>query len=293
MASWLIYVKERFPIPVYLLLVGGISLSGNYLATGQFSARPFAMALVGNMIFFFVLRLMDELKDYQKDLVVHPARPLPRGLLQLPQVAGAINGIMLSMLAYGAVLGVLISWTVALNYWVIAGWVWLMYKEFYTNGWLADRPLLYAITHQVILLPVCSLAVIVHRPEMISMPATWIYGTVVLGSFFAYEVCRKLDPKAHELHQKCQSYTTYLVTYGPWKTFAIVVVLNAIAGLAAALSGTKSLLWPFELLTLVAFLVVIKKPEKYKLGEGAATLSLLFHIWCITFLHFWYFGFGS
>ena len=33
------------------------------------------------LIFITELRFMDELKDYEKDKIAHPDRPLPRGLV--------------------------------------------------------------------------------------------------------------------------------------------------------------------------------------------------------------------
>ena len=42
------------------------------------------------MLFFAELRLMDELKDYEKDLIAHPERPLPRGLLSREEVRAAV-----------------------------------------------------------------------------------------------------------------------------------------------------------------------------------------------------------
>jgi 4-hydroxybenzoate polyprenyltransferase len=212
---------------------------------------------------------------------------LPRGLLTPANVSSTINRGVLVLLAYGFVLIFARSWQAGVNQIIITGWLWLMYKEFYAGRWLADRPLSYAITHQVILLPVCSLAVLAHRPDMLSAPQTWFFAITVLGSFFSYEVCRKLDPKAHDLQK------TYLATYGPWRTFAIVLVLNLIAAAGAWASGLTVWLWPFEILTVLLFLGVIAKPETYKLTEAAATLSLLFHIWGMSFAYFWNFFVGG
>jgi hypothetical protein len=283
MANWLTYIKERFPLPVYFLLVGGISLSGTLLAVGEFETTGFLLSFIGNFAFFFILRLMDELKDYEKDLIVHPQRPLPRGLLTPVLVSRTINRGVLAMIAYAIILIFTRSWQVGVNELIVTGWLWFMYKEFYTSGWLADRPLLYAITHQVILLPVCSFAVLANRPDMLSAPSTWFFATAILGSFFSYEVCRKLDPKAHDLQK------TYLATYGPWRTLILVCVLNAVAAVGAWASGLGYWLWPFEILTILTFFTLIAKPEKYKMTEAVATLSLLFHIWGMSFAYFYNF----
>lgn len=287
MANWLIYLKERFPLPVYVLLVGGIACSGSLIASGKLEALGFAFAFVGIFCFFGVLRLMDELKDYEKDVIVHPERPLPRGILKTDQVEKLIHRLVMSMVVFALVVGGVASWVAGLNYLVITIWLWLMYKEFYLGSWLVDRPLLYAISHQLILLPICSFAVVVHDASLLSATATWYYGLAVLGAFFSYEVCRKLDPKAHPLLK------TYLTVYGAKLTVVFVFVLNLIAAYAAVHLGLRWWLWPFEALTVLSLVVLFVAPAKYKLAEGAATLSLLFHIWGVSFAYFAYtFGIG-
>ena len=78
---WLIYSKERFPLVTYLLLVGGITLSAQLLHSSAIDWKGFGVASVALLLFFAELRLMDELKDYEKDKIAHPGRPLPRGLV--------------------------------------------------------------------------------------------------------------------------------------------------------------------------------------------------------------------
>lgn len=287
MANWLTYLKERFPLPVYFLLVGGIACSGSLIAKGQVEPLGFALAFIGILWFFGVLRLMDELKDYEKDVIVHPQRPLPRGVLKSEQVSKAILLLVGGMVLFSLIAGALTSITAGVNFLVVTIWLWLMYKEFYLGTWLVNRPILYAISHQLILLPICSFAILLHDPMLLKSPTTWYYGLAVLGAFFSYEVCRKLDPKAHPLLK------TYLTVYGPRITVVFVLVLNLIAAYAALHLGIRNWLWPFEMLTLLSLIVLFSAPAKYKLAEGAATLSLLFHIWGVSFAYLAYsFGIG-
>lgn len=277
MSNWLIYVRERFPLPVYALLVGGLSLSGLYIASSTFDPRAFLISFVGLMLFFGVLRLMDELKDYQKDIVAHPQRPLPRGILTTTQVANAIRNWTLAMVGFGLAVGAVVDWTAGGLYLFFTAYLWLMYKEFYVGDLLAKSPLLYAITHQIVLLPMCMFTVAAARPELAFSFLSLRYGFVVLGSFFAYEVCRKLDPDAHPILK------TYLSMYGPGGVSVLVVVLTAIAARAAARLDLEWWLWPLEILLLMSLGVLFVNQKKFKLVEAAATLSLLFHIWAITF----------
>lgn len=285
--AWLIYLSERFPLPVYFLLSGGLVLSGAVLAYSEpftwltFLAFAFALWL------FATLRLMDELKDYQKDLVAHPTRPLPRGLIKTETVRTLIR---LSMIK-GIVISGVIYWvnpaagTFAL---VSAVWLWLMYKEFYIGESLAKRPLMYAITHQIILIPFCL--ALSMRPQAYSGGGlnlkVLIWAVGVLGAFFTYEVSRKLDPKAHPVLQ------TYLEVYGRGGSLAVVLGLFPLCLVAAVLPRLEIWLLPWSVMTVLSYgLLWISVPKdkvdkRHKLIEGLATLSLFFHIWT-PILHYW------
>ena len=79
---WLIYIKERFPLPVYLLLSVGMAWNGLLALQAQPDLVSRLLGPTMILLFFFCLRLMDEVKDYKKDLSAHPERPLPRGLVK-------------------------------------------------------------------------------------------------------------------------------------------------------------------------------------------------------------------
>lgn len=264
MNAWLTYMKERFPLPVYALLSGGLALA---------PARTQAawLGFLYSMWLFATLRLMDELKDYEKDIVAHPERPLPRGLLKADRVAIVINAFMV----FGVGLSfsfALISRTAVVLAVVSTLWLWLMFKEFYIGERLQKRPLLYAITHQVILIPICLLMVALVGAD-VTAPLHFGWAISVLGSFFSYEVSRKLDPSAHPV------LATYLSVYGRSGAMMIVAVLTLVAASGAVLSGFSLWMTPFALLTLASYILLWIKPEAYKVIEGLATLSLFFHIW--------------
>ena len=102
----------------------------------------------------------------------------------------------------------------------------------------------------------------------------------MLGSFFSYEVCRKLDPHAHPLLK------TYLAVYGIRKVVMLVLVLNVIAGAAAGFLGLGWWLWLFEALTIFVLVWIGVLPTRYKFAELAATVSLVMHIWALSFAFF-------
>lgn len=271
MDRWLTYLKERFPLPVYGLICGGFSVSAAALADARLLSWPTLYSFFGLLLFFALLRLMDELKDYRKDLVAHPDRPLPRGLLSPSEVSSVIQRLALGMVVYGCFGIGVVNAESGVTYLLIAGYLWLMYREFYVGRWLEHHELLYAVSHQLILIPLCAFAVFAVNPNFVVMPSTYLYGGLVLGSFFSYEVCRKLDPAAHPLLK------TYRFLYGPLGCFALVAVSSAVAATAAWKLGVYPLLWPATALLLVTFVLFVR--SQFKLVEAVASLSLVLHLW--------------
>ena len=285
MGAWLTFLKERMPLPAYALLVGGLASSGGTLGGRgtdvETSAAPwiaFILTSAGLFLFFAVLRIMDEYKDYEKDLIAHPRRPLPRGLLAPAQVARMINRLAVVMLLYAVAVG-LRSLPAGLCYLLITAYLWLMYREFHAGRWLANRPILYAASHQVIILPLCYFCVLARNPaawlQQATLLSTLYFGLIVLGAFFAYEICRKLDPQAHPLLQ------TYLSHYGPAKTAAMALCTIALSAYGALKLSSGIFLWPLEGILIVALSLLFLAPNRFKVVEGMATASLALHVWAI------------
>ena len=80
------FLKERVPVVANLILAVGMILSA--AATLNISAPIGGSIFIGAALLIFIteLRFMDELKDYEKDKIAHPDRPLPRGLVTTDQV---------------------------------------------------------------------------------------------------------------------------------------------------------------------------------------------------------------
>ena len=261
-------------------------MSGLAVSAGALGSRPnpveyaplswpaIAIAAFGAFLFLAVLRIMDELKDFEKDRIAHPGRPLPRGVLAPQQVVAAVNGLVIAMLLFALAVG-LRNTPAGLSYLFVTGYLWLMYREFYAGPWLAGHPLLYAASHQLIILPLCYFCALASNPEAWRNPQPAFFGITVLGAFFAYEICRKLDPHAHPLIQ------TYLSHYGTPKTIAAAVCTLALSAIGALALGIGVLLWPLEAILLASLALLPIAPHRYKIIEHAASLSLALHVWAV------------
>lgn len=278
MARWLTYIRERFPPFLYLILVAGMALSGTSLSHGSFLPLPFAVGFGGLFIFFAELRLMDELKDYDTDIVAHPERPLPRGLLAISEVKRVIAWLLALLVLWAAVSAAVLHLAAGLCFLAVVFWLWLMYREFFVPAWLSERPLLYALSHQIVLLPLAAYPVALTNTAFLSAAETYAFTLISVGAFFSYEVCRKLDPEAEPVLR------TYLSVYGRAMTALLVVAATLVAAYGAKELSLNVVLWPLEALLTASLALVWLRPHAYKIIESLAGISLLVHLWSVAIM---------
>jgi 4-hydroxybenzoate polyprenyltransferase len=269
---WLTYVAERSPPAALVFVASGIALAPMAFR-GAMDWAVFLACSAGVFGLLVLLRLADELKDFEKDKVIHPQRPLPRGLLTLAQARTAMRVVSL-LLVLAAALGAL-YWTrlggILLG--VTVAYLWLMYQEFFIGRKLSAAPMLYALTHQLVVFPLYGWpGAFVDEALFASRgyPAWLLYN---FGASMTFEICRKLDPRAHELEG------TYLHHYGRWTTAAIIsifVLLSICAGIAA---GHAAWLLPVQIPLLLSLVLIPLRPHRFKLVERLSMVSAGLHIW--------------
>jgi 4-hydroxybenzoate polyprenyltransferase len=277
-----------------LLLTCGIASSAFFLhaehaaflsLVSMHAVVVFALCVIGLCVFFFQLRLMDELKDLKKDKIANPTRPLPRGLLSSAEVARMIQRIQSIMFICSIALVLAGFVSAGIAYALTTLWLFLMFKEFFVSQWLTRRPLLYAFSHQVISILLVAFAVFLFTPfeaqgnEQISR--TFIYGCAVMSGFFIYEVCRKLNPVANPI------LGTYFIAFGFFRTGMLVTaVAAALAFVTSKLEtglGLSASLLVFAL--VLGYWTVMNSgiaAKRYKLLEALASLILLHQLWSVT-----------
>ena len=147
--GWL-YQGERFPLVKHGLLIAifsgaavgyGASLSGTV-------PRPSAALVAGlsTLGFFWQMRVADEFKDFADDAQYRPYRPVPRGLVTLRELA--LAGLI------SAALQVLLALWMDPRLLGLLGGVWayfgLMCREFFVRDWLKAHPVVYVLSHMVL-----------------------------------------------------------------------------------------------------------------------------------------------
>lgn len=147
-----IYQAERFPLLKTATLLAAfsaasINVSAILAARDLPGLATYAAAFTVLLIVFFQLRACDEVKDAEDDRRFRPERPIPRGLVSQKLITGIA-------IALTPVAG-LVSW--ALSPWLLiplaAVWLWLalMTAEFGAPEWLKARPMLYLVSHMLIM----------------------------------------------------------------------------------------------------------------------------------------------
>lgn len=149
MERWFTYLKERFSLSLIFVVIG-ISLSGLLIHNGNFAFFPFLFSSFGLFLFFILLRLMDDVKDYQKDRIAFPQRPLSRGLIQREEAIKAVDFLQILLFAFSLIVWIIFNSPAGLAYALMAGCLWLLFKEFYAEKWLAQRPVLLGVSHLLV-----------------------------------------------------------------------------------------------------------------------------------------------
>lgn len=238
MKRWVIFIRERFnPIaylPTIFVFLGAhftlASLTG--LEVRLVSASTILLAF-GVLLFFFMLRLYDEVKDYKLDLQIHPQRPLPRGLVSVPEIKRWLVICAVVELACFGLLGVkpFVGMVIAVSFSV------LMYKEFFISSYLRSRLTTYAMMHTAVSI-LLSLAI----SSAISSDFIWSLESAAyyfaLSSWCLFTIF-EFSRKTFSSQEEKINIASYSKVFGRYGAAGLVILM-------ALLSTSLLLLTPFS-----------------------------------------------
>jgi len=228
---WIVYQRERFPVVANGLLIAAFSASAMSFSALLRGAHHFSAAgllaagFASSFIFFALLRVADEFKDYADDLAFRPYRPVQRGLVTLRQ----LGFVGLAGMAVQMAIALFVYPPLAL---ILAG-VWayfgLMTKEFFVSRWLKAHPVLYLLSHMFIM-PLIDFYVTAFDWLVARVPPPTGLAWFLAVSFvngIVIEVGRKIRAAPDEEH----GVETYTVLWG--RRVAPLVWLGAVLATAA------------------------------------------------------------
>ena len=211
----LAYLKERFPI-VNMMLFAII-----YLAVFCTTNLPwsfdsvFWLGILAIISFFFRLRVMDEIKDFDVDAINCPDRVLQSGGIGLPFLIRLSALLTLSEIIWSF----FHSW-VALGFWSIAFlYSLLMRYEFFVGEWINKRLVLYAISHMLVMPLVVAWIWFAYRHDA-SLTLFILMVLSLLGGF-VFELARK----THSLEAEQPQIVTYSSLLGSQKAVQFILVM--------------------------------------------------------------------
>lgn len=235
MSRWWTYQRERFPVVAHGALILAFSASAVALSAllRRDWPRPaaFVVAFVSAFLFFFELRVFDEFKDADDDRRFRPYRPVPRGLVTLPELARLGSAAAVVQLALAVWLDVRLVGVLL----VVWGYMGVMGREFFVAEWLKARPFTYLWSHMLVV-PLVDLYATAcdWLPASAAPPAglTWF----LAASFFngvVVEVGRKMRAPADEE----PGVETYTAVWGRSTAVATFTGALVLAGATATLAG--------------------------------------------------------
>lgn len=248
------FAKERFDPASHLLMILTF-VAAHYVFVRNAGGGASISPTVGitlfflSLVFFFKLRLYDEIKDYEVDVAVNPTRPLARGLVKHGDLYRAIVFCILSELALAAML----SSDTALCMGITMAYSLLMFKEFFIGKYLRPHLTTYAVSHTI----VCAflsvtLCVGLGGYSFQNIPRFVIsFAAGSWGIFNIFEFGRKTFTTAEE-RPNVESYSLIFGRFG-----AVLLVLAMAIGAAYCFVKTPQLASAQLFVTLQQLLLVV------------------------------------
>ena len=224
---WWQFTKERFEPRSHAVMIAFFviihAVAAGQILGARITGPRFVLAIVLAVLFFFKLRLYDEIKDYETDLEFNPGRPLARGLLSLGHVRIAIKVVIASEILVLIALGpvALLSGVLAIAYSL------LMYREFFIGQWLRPRLTSYAVSHTI----VCSFlsaALLAALSESSPVAWEWSAWAFILANWFLFNIF-EFGRKTFATVEERDRVSSYSKIFGAAGAVVLVMVQAVIA----------------------------------------------------------------
>lgn len=226
------YQAERFPLFRHGVLIAAFAGAAVAYArllreTPGWSQATAAAAVV--FLLFFQLRVADEHKDYADDLRFRPERPVTRGLISLSELrALGLAAALIQVTVAAAVDARLVGW-LALAW----GWMGLMSAEFFAPRLLKARPVLYLLSHMLVM-PLIALFALACGGD--GGPPLHAGSAAFLALAFFSGAAVEISRKAWAPGDEREGVQTYSRLWGPSGAAAGIALAMVASGAAAMLA---------------------------------------------------------
>jgi 4-hydroxybenzoate polyprenyltransferase len=277
-----IYQAERFPVLKTATLLAAFS-AASINVSAQLAGRDlpgiatYVAAFIVLFIIFFQLRACDEVKDAEDDRRYRPERPIPRGLV----TQGLIVGIAAGAVPVASLAALLLSPWMLLP--LAAVWLWLalMTAEFGVPAWLKARPMLYLVSHMLIM-PIIDF--FVTGCEWLVRSGTpptglWLFLSLSFVNGCVLEIGRKLYAPLNER----PGVETYTALYGVSRATAMWIAcltlsMLLLTAVGFAVAAPKSII-AVGLAAYVAAIALAQRFRKNPDSKGQKLVDAAAGLW--------------
>lgn len=249
----LIFLRERFPLQesLFSLLQTFLGVRFVSIFIGHESGP---LALIDSFLialtvtcFLLLLRIADDLKDYQLDMVIFPQRPMSKGLIFPADLKRlAIFTLILALGIQGALFGIGHPWNpLLLTFIPCLIFLYFMWKWFFIPSVLKKSLPLAFITHNPISIFIG--AYILFPFWLGTKNSTYLFLFLLGNSAFAagWEISRKIRSPSKET-----TYITYSKIWGPRLPTALSVMALVLASVLMSSPYWLTRDWGYPLLLL-------------------------------------------
>jgi len=285
LSRWNTYFSERFPPLQHGVLIAAFSFGMlTYTARVASAYRPptgssFVVAFATAFLLILQLRILDEFKDFEEDTRWRPYRPVPRGLVSLRSlrilwfIAAALEVTGALLLDAHLLWGLLVIW----------GYSGLMGVEFFVPRWLKSQPLVYMLSHIVIVPLIAAYMAACHwLPMHLEAPDL---GWLLASCYFAFcviEVGRKIRAPEDEE----EGVETYSRLWGMRGAVTAWLMFMATGGVLAMLAAERlHALLPMVILTSLMLTLAVAASAAFLRHPRAAAgkrFNALSGLWTLS-----------
>jgi 4-hydroxybenzoate polyprenyltransferase len=290
--KWWRFTNERFSpashLPMIAIFLAAHAIMAKQTGLLRADLGQILLIFIGTVAFFLKLRLFDEIKDYEVDLVKNPDRPLARGDVSHYDLKRRIErAVFIELLCFGIVN---IKAAIALLFAII--YSFLMYKEFFIGKRIRPHLTTYATSHTVVTV-FLSLAIFSGLTFRLPWEFRADYILFALMSWLLFNIF-ELGRKTYQPHEEREDVESYSLVWGRYgavilvlgHSLLVIAIMRTIPQLSHSFSLTYQWLGLIPLGTAAIFYLI--KPITFtgKIYRAMASIYIVIVYLGIVLQHF-------
>ncbi len=275
--KYYLYTKERFPIPATLPYAAALYYLSYFFpdVTENYIPLNLAESIIGCLVFFmalFEIRILDEHKDYAKDVIAHPERMLSKSDITLAD----LRKLLYVMVALQTAMAIYLGPAPFFVWLAIQAFSLLMFREFFVPEFLNRHMGLYLVSHQISV-PLALLFGISQRADICNLASgqpvlltLFLFGTMMVTVNF--EIARKTWSPDRE-HENADSYSKVWGISGAVIVNQIVAVLAGASFLYLYFKMPRSIV--YSLIVCAAYLLFLASEIMFLIKRDSKTSKII------------------